>query len=199
MAASPCDVVHSGRPPKTRHPRRARVGRVLRRASGRRGTGGRRLSASTITGGGTLYDGPDCACVLDELSDEIADHGPRPHAMDARGRLANVRVAGPRAPAQRDRLVRHQALVTPDELRWPRVQAPGIRCAPLRRGHRSAVRRSHGERTDVLADDLCPRSGAFGVFAGCARSADMRGQGASDGRWRVTGAHRGPEPPPGPR
>ena len=41
-----------------------------------------------------LYDGADGACVLDDLSDETADHGPRPHTMDARGRLAKVRVAG---------------------------------------------------------------------------------------------------------
>jgi hypothetical protein len=32
--------------------------------------------------------------VLDDLSDETADHDPRPHAVDARGRLAKVRLAG---------------------------------------------------------------------------------------------------------
>ena len=41
-----------------------------------------------------LYDGADGACVLDDLSDETADHGPRPHAVDAPGRLGKVRVAG---------------------------------------------------------------------------------------------------------
>jgi hypothetical protein len=68
-------------------------------------------SLRPITGGRALYDGADRPGALDDLSDETADHDPRPHVVDARGHLAKVRVAGS-SPVVRSKkvLVRRDAL-----------------------------------------------------------------------------------------
>jgi hypothetical protein len=94
MTASPCDVVHSGRPAKTRHPAGCALAALCDARPDDEAQAGAVIGFDLFTRGRALYDGADGAGVLDDLSDETADHDPRPHVVDARGHLAKVRVAG---------------------------------------------------------------------------------------------------------